>query len=479
MAKKYEIIGNDLYITDTVSGAVEFQEAAKECSFINKELLNGEIEITYPLVSNESSSIKFRSTIGDESIDSTLTPFTEATFRTFCSTNLGGSGTGESGGGAESNAVSTLNSTITPLVSAASFEGSWEDVSLYDSVIVAVKTDQNGLYRVEFSPDGINLDSSLTRYYRTDQIEAPHRFTITRSYARVSFTNESLSDQTFIRLQTTYGTKSDLNAPLDSVLAQDFDALAVRGSDYHSEVSLGLRQGVTSWNKFGYNDDIDDTGDEEIIASWGGVFEFITVGETIDISSTSVNDTLLGTGAQKIVITGIDEDWNEQVEVVDMNGTTTVTTSSQWIGINRIAIFKSGTGLKNAGTINIKANTSTYTMAQMPTGNSTTQQCLFYVPADHNFLTQWIHFNSIKISGGGGQPEVTFKIHVYSDVSTSVYEIFRNSLDVADTGTLTISPPIPFLVSEKSIIWLTAESDTNNTAVRGRFSGELHRNVSA
>lgn len=89
MSFKYEVIGNDLYITDTVSSDVVFQEAAKECSFVNSKLLNGEIEITYPIVSNEHSVIRFRSDIGAESVDSTLTPFTEETFRAFCSEYLG------------------------------------------------------------------------------------------------------------------------------------------------------------------------------------------------------------------------------------------------------------------------------------------------------------------------------------------------------------------------------------------------------
>jgi hypothetical protein len=31
MAKKYEIIGNDLYISDTVTSEIYFQEAAKKC----------------------------------------------------------------------------------------------------------------------------------------------------------------------------------------------------------------------------------------------------------------------------------------------------------------------------------------------------------------------------------------------------------------------------------------------------------------
>lgn len=404
--------------------------------------------------------------------------YSVASFITFYESNTGILSS-TSAADAGSNLVSTDNSSITLLTNGSVFTGEWEDVSDYNSVVVAAKTDQNGYYSVQFSPDGVNQDSTLTRYYRTDQIEAPHRFTITRSYCRVVFTNDSGSDQTYLRLQTTFGTKSDLNAPLDSTLSQDFDAIAVRGSDYHSEVALGLRQGVTTWNKFGYNEDIDD-GNEEIIASWGGDLQFLTVGETIDIVSTSTSDDLVGVGCQKIVITGVDENWDEQVEVVEMDGTTTVTTVTEWIGINRISIFKAGTSLKNVGTINITANTSGYTMAQMPLSTtqaaSVTQQCLFYVPVGYKFLAEWLHFNTIKISGGGGSPEVTFKAYVYSDVSTAIYEVFRDALDVADNNTLTIAPPVPFTIDEKSILWLVAESDTNNTAVRGRFSGELHRN---
>jgi hypothetical protein len=130
-----------------------------------------------------------------------------------------------------SNTVSTDNSHSTLITDGSNFTGAWEDVSQYDSVVVAVKTDQNGYFEVQFSPDGVNQDSTLTRYYRTTQIEAPHRFTITRSYFRVVFYNNSGSDQTFFRLQTTIGAKSELNAPLDSTLAQDFDSISVRPSD--------------------------------------------------------------------------------------------------------------------------------------------------------------------------------------------------------------------------------------------------------
>ena len=114
--------------------------------------------------------------------------------------------------------VSTDNSHSTLITNGSNFTGTWEDVTQYESLIVAVKTDQNGYFEIQFSPDGTNQDSTLTRYYRTTQIEAPHRFTITRSFFRVVFYNNSGADQTYFRLQTSIGLKGDLNAPLDSVL---------------------------------------------------------------------------------------------------------------------------------------------------------------------------------------------------------------------------------------------------------------------
>lgn len=290
--------------------------------------------------------------------------------------------------------ISSENSTTSTLASSATFTGTWVDVKNYASVIVAVKTDQDGTFTVQFSPDGVNADSTLTRYYRTTQIEAPHRFTVTRRYMRVTFTNTSASSQTSMRLQTMLSNGTELNAPMDSTLAQDFDATVVRPTDFHTEVALGRRQGTTTWNKFGYNTDIDTTTDPEIVASWGGTFSYITSGETIDIVSTSTNDDgdPAGTGAQQVIIWGVDENWDEQSEVVTMNGTTTVTTSSQWIGINRVSIFLAGSGAGNDGTITITASTSGDTLAQMPAGEGTSQQMIFYVAQNHQYPTHSIRY---------------------------------------------------------------------------------------
>lgn len=375
-----------------------------------------------------------------------------------------------------SGSVDTNNSTTTPLNTLAVFTGTATDVSAYPDMIVSVATDQDGTYTIQFSTDGTNWDSTLTRYYRTGQINVPHRFVNTRKYMRVTFTNTSASNQTYLRLQTLLGSFSDLNIPIDSTMSQDYDSVSVRPTDFHTEVALGRRQGTTTWNKFGYNADV-DIG-TEIIASFGGTFQFLTVGETISIVSTDINDINGGSGVNSIVVYGVDSNWNEQIVVYNMDGTTPVVSAETWIGINRIAVFLSGSGRTNAGTITATSSGLGYTMAEIPIGGAVTQQLIYYVADNHNFLLRWLHFDVVKIASGT-DPEVTFNGLVYSAVNNTIQEIYRGYIDTAKDNNIDVNTPIPFPIGEKSILYLTATTTQNNTSVSGRFSGELFRDVNA
>jgi len=371
------------------------------------------------------------------------------------------------------NQISALNSSITPLASGATFTGVWEDVTAFDSIVMAAITDQDGEYSVEFSPDGVNVDSSLTRFYKTADINPPHRFTITRRYVRVTFENTSASDQTFLRLQTMYGQKESLNAPLDGILSQDFDALPVRPSSHIDEVALGLRQNQSAWNKFGYNPDID--GPEETVWAVGGNFVRMASADTLDIYSSSANDTNGGTGVNSVIIYGVDADWNEQIEIVTMNGVTPVTTSNTWLGVNRMAIYLAGTGEVNAGNITAEATIAASAQAYMPVGEGVTQQCIFFVPDKTKFLAKWLFANVTKVSGGGGTPTITLKFIVYSAVNNAKQEVFRTIIDATVDNIIPVLPEVPFHIGEKSICYIQASSDTTNTSVSARFSGVLYR----
>jgi len=89
----------------------------------------------------------------------------------------------------------------------------------------------------------------------------------------------------------------------------------------------------------------------------GGNFVFPTAGETWEVVSDSASDTLLGTGARKVIISGLDDSFVEQTEVVEMNGTTpVVTVRTDWFRIRAVLTIDSGSTQTNEGTIDIRVS---------------------------------------------------------------------------------------------------------------------------
>ena len=379
-----------------------------------------------------------------------------------------------------SRRVSTVNSSTTLLNAAATFTGTFEDVAHYDSMVVAVATDQDGTFTIQFSPDGTNVDSTLTRYYRTDLIEAPHRFTITRRYCRVTFTNTSASNQTYLRLQTIYGDKTELNIPLDATIASDFDSISVRPTKFEYEAALGLRQGRVVWNKWGYNDAIVGTGTPEVVASWGGTFTRLSAAQTLSVVSLSTDDDDGGTGANSVLLYGVDENWVAQTEEVTMDGTTPVTTSNQWIGLNRVEVLLAGDDEVNADAITITGSTDTGTIVgQIPAGAGSSQQCIFYTQANYTTLITRLFINVVKLAGGG-LPETTTTLWVYNSNTNSRYDKGRFYMDADKQVTLDKDwDNEPLTIPEQSVIWIETSSDTADTEASVRFGLLEVRNVNA
>ena len=363
---------------------------------------------------------------------------------------------------------SVLNSSTNTLTAGSTFTGEWEDVLQYEGITIAVKTDQNGTFQIQFSPDGVNIDSTLTRYYRTSEINPPHTFFKTRRYCRVVFTNTSSSNQTYFRLQTIFGPYDRLNAPTDSVLAQDYDASVVRPTNYNYVAALGLRKGTTMWNKWGYNNDI-DIG-TETVWSYGGTFSKLNSASTIRLVSSSSNDTKAGTGAQSVVVYGVDGNWQTVIEVVSLSGTSTATTSNTFLGINRIAVYSGGTTNYNEGNITAYASSNNSVQGYIPLGIGVTQQAFFFIQADHQCLLDWLYFNFTKVTGGGGSPVVTVKIFVTSILVHARYEVFRYTIDTSVENSLEVDMPHPILIGEKSFVEVQATTDTNNTVASVRMS---------
>lgn len=369
---------------------------------------------------------------------------------------------------------SALNTSTTLLTASSTYTGTFEQND-YPDVLIQINTDQNGTIYFDFSSDGTNVDTTLTFYYNTSRINPPHIFIKANRYFRVRFENTSASDQTYLRLDTYYGSYEKLTAPINGTLAENYDAIVVRPTDYRSEVAMSKRQGRTTWNKFGYNPDVDSASGDEIVASFGGAlgvnFDIITTADTLDIVSTSANDTSAGTGAQSVLIVGIDENFLSVTEIVTLNGTTPVTTANNYLGVNRMIVLVSGTNRTNVGTINATDTGASFGIqAQIPPSNSVTQQCIFHTQINHNFLSDWLFMNALKLSGGGA-PRVRFKAFSYSRVTNTLYQVFRHDQDTGVENTVAINPTQPFVIGGREVLFFTMSSDTNNTKCDVRFSG--------
>lgn len=374
------------------------------------------------------------------------------------------------------NYISRDNSSEVPLGIGKDFSGNWEDVGKYTDVVISVTTDQDGYYEVQFSPDGVNVDSTLTRYYRTAYINAPHRFTITRRFFRIRFYNSSGVAQTYFRLQVIVGDGlTALNAPVDGALSKDYDAIVVRPTDPEDEAALGLRQGQRSWQKFGYNPVVDIAATETIWAV-GGTYTPPTTARTLDIVSSDAADDDGSTGANNIYIYGIDANRKYAVEAVTMNGTTTVTTTSTWLGINRVAVGLAGTALNNVGNITITQTTDGRVMAYMPATQSVTQQMIYHNQIGWKGLAKDLML-SVRKTSGGQSPRVTLTGWVFSPVSNANYEVFRWNMDTAIENTFILNSQVPFVLNSGDVLQFKASTNQDGTQVSGRFSLTEYRDA--
>lgn len=380
-------------------------------------------------------------------------------------------------------------SSATILNNGESWDTGWVDRQGYAGIKVAVTTDQNMTYTIKYSPDEYGTDatddSTLTRHYRTTQIEVPHKFENMRRYIKVTFTNDSGSNQTFFRPDISLTNSAGvLNIPTDSTMSQDYDSISTRPTNTKYEIALGRRQGYGLWNKFGYNADVDTTTDPEVVAAFGGAFTVLTTASTLTIVSSSDEDSdtggmvAQGNGARTIRVIGVDANRNEQTEDITMDGTTSVATTTTWLGINRALVLTSGSSDGNVGTITITATTGGSTQATIPAGESVTQQLIFFNYANHQALAEWMKL-SAKRFGSGTEPVVTFKGWVYSPLTDTKYEVFREIVDASDETHSDMSPPLPFVFTEQDVFWVEAETTRDDTQVLGRFSLVTVRDVDA
>ncbi len=242
----------------------------------------------------------------------------------------------------------------------------------------------------------------------------------------------------------------------------------LRDTEHYLEVSRGNIPGQRFLQSRANNPDIDIGTVPEDVWDGGGIYPGFTatLAQIIDIVSTSALDTLLGLGARSVFIEGLDINYNEISEVVNLNGTTPVSTVNTYLRVNFFLCITGGASAfvnGNVGTITATQTTSGILMQQINPGNSTARNTAFTVPADKDFfiINTFGSYNTtdndviVVLSGWvrpfGGIPLQALKVELNS--SAGVTEI-PNTLPI----------PLP-AKADSSIRVIEAESDNADVSI--------------
>jgi len=219
--------------------------------------------------------------------------------------------------------------------------------------------------------------------------------------------------------------------------------------DTNLNIARGLVKGTSVRNIFGYNNTVPTT---KFVPAWELSEEYVypTQNTAVDIVSLSNNDTEVS-----ILISGLDSNYEPVEEVINLSGTTAVTSNTEFFRINDV-ITVSGNA---EGNVNITDTGNTdITYAKIRAGEGKNQASIYTVPAGHSlYLT---------------------RINVFCSAGTSPKENEFRNLSISPNGRvlrvgqtrflqeMNIQRAIPFEYREKTDIQLQVKA--YNTA---HFSG--------
>ena len=269
---------------------------------------------------------------------------------------------------------------------------------------------------------------------------------------------------------------TDPNVIYEQVVQQMFGGWPRRIYD-HTElaISRGHAEGYRLLYKFGYNPDVN--GDEETVWAEGGDYPWLDNAVTMFVSSSSANDTSGGTGANTIIIQGLDEDYNEIEETVVLSGQTQIATQLSYLRVYRAYVTLAGSAGTSGGTISIASSGATggvpdgTVYASLALGNQT-QIAAYTVPAGYTLYIDEINFTAaLNIAN----KRVNASFHTRKFGSNVFTTNFINVLQSSQLKQL-FKYPQPF--TEKTDLECRVSTNTSNNPIAASFQGVLIKNDS-
>lgn len=228
--------------------------------------------------------------------------------------------------------------------------------------------------------------------------------------------------------------------------------------DFYFEIIKGAVEGHTGNTKYGRIPSFGSNQTRDITPF--GDMTWLTSATTLTLSSDDNNDKTSDTGARSVIIYGLDTNWDDISETLNLNGTSNVTTVNSYIRVNRMQVVTCGSSGSNEGTITLKDGSNT--IAQIEPSKGSTEQCVYSVPAGKMCYPLNARASVISSSGNGNkQALMEFWVRPFGG---AWIQASSEGLD-SNGGSVWFYPNLPLQVTAKSDVKITAKSFRNNTSV--------------
>lgn len=230
---------------------------------------------------------------------------------------------------------------------------------------------------------------------------------------------------------------------------------------YGHAIAEGIIANHIGLNKFGHNGNVGTT--EEVVWPLSDGHAYLSAAETLQVSSSDVDDTAAGTGARTVLLTGQTTGFIEITETVTLNGTSSVETTSSFLRIYRASVITAGASLTNEGLISIKDNADTVTLAQVVAGRGQSQMAFWTVPAGQKAFIPQIH------AAETNNKKVTVRLYARDNTVTDAAWQLRAEIGV-NLSDVPRNTFIPLVFTEKTDIELRAVAGLTGGDVLAGFS---------
>ena len=201
------------------------------------------------------------------------------------------------------------------------------------------------------------------------------------------------------------------------------------------------------------------TGYTQLWGGGGSGTDFLTAAETLVLTSNNTSDAFNNNGAKDILIEGLDGNFNEVEETLNLNGTSAVNTTNQYTRVNRISVNNAGPTKTNAGTIRLRRSNDNF-MALIGTAVGVSRNGIYTVPAGKTFFLTGILITALALDDNANTTmQCKIRLRLNRGVANHVeQDLYDFDLDPKIYPNFTYVPTIFPEISEKTDIVLMGAS---------------------